>query len=288
MKRIVVTGATGTVGRQVVSQLLTTDAQVRALTRNPDAAGLPPKVEVVRGDLTVPTTLDECLGGVDAVFLVWTAPASAAPAAVERIAQYVQRIVLLTSPHQTPHPFFQQPNPMAAMHAEIERLIQASGVRWTFLRPGMFAANALSWWAPQIRAGDVVRWPYADAPTAPIHERDIAAVAVRALLEDGHDGAEYVLTGPQSLSQREQVVTLGEGIGRPLRLEEISPEAARHELRFPEAALNMLLHAWAAAIGQPALVTSTVEEITGRAARTFRDWVADHAEELRAEETRHA
>jgi uncharacterized protein YbjT (DUF2867 family) len=280
MKRILVTGATGTVGRQVVSQLPAAEVRVRALTRNPDAAGLPPGVEVVRGDLTDPAALDRCLDGVDAVFLVWTAPAGAVPAAVDRMAEHARRIVFLSSPHQTPHPLFQQPNPLAAMHAEIERLIQASGLRWTFLRPGMFAANALSWWAPQIRAGGVVRWPYAAAPTAPIHERDIAAVAVRALLEDGHDGAEPVLTGPQSLSQREQVVTIGEVIGRPLRFEEISPEEARRELPFPAPAMNMLLNAWAAAIGHPALVTSTVAEITGRPARTFRDWVTDHAEEL--------
>jgi len=282
MKPILVTGATGTVGRQVVSRLLATDAQVRALTRNPEAAGLPPEVEALRGDLTVPADLDRCLDGVDAVFLVWTAPANAVPAAVDRIARHARRIVLLTSPHRTPHPLFQQPNPLAAMYAEIERVIEASGLRSTFLRPGMFAANALRWWAERIRAGGVVRWPYADAPTAPIHERDIAAVAVRALLEEGHDGAEYVLTGPQSLSQREQVVTIGEVIGRPLRLEELSPEEARRELPFPVPALNMLLNAWAAAIGQPALVTSTVEEITGRPARTFRDWVVDHAEDFRA------
>lgn len=145
----------------------------------------------------------------------------------------------------------------------------------------MFAANCLSWWAPQIRAGDVVRWPYAAAPTAPIDERDVAAVAVRALLESGHDGAEYVLTGPESLSQIEQVATIGDVIGRPLRFEEMSPEAARRELPFPAPALNMLLNAWAAAMGRPAFVTSTVAEITGRPARTFRDWVIDHAEEFR-------
>jgi uncharacterized protein YbjT (DUF2867 family) len=199
---------------------------------------------------------------------------------VDRIARHARRLVLLTSPHQTPHPFFQQPNPMARMFAEIERLIEASGVRWTFLRPGMFAANALSWWAPQIRAGNVVRWPYAEAPTAPVHERDVAAVAVRALLEDGHEGASYVLTGPQSLSQREQVAILGEVIGRPLRLEELSPEEARRELPFPPFAMDMLLNAWAAAIGQPAFVTSTIEEITGRPARTFREWAIDHAAEF--------
>jgi uncharacterized protein YbjT (DUF2867 family) len=204
---------------------------------------------------------------------------------VERIAQHVGRIVFLSSPHQTPHPFFQQPNPLAALHASIERLIQDSGMRWTFLRPGMFAANTLSWWAPQIRAGDVVRWPYADAPTAPIHERDIAAAAVRALLDAGHDGAEYVLTGPQSLSQREQVVAIGDAIGRPLRLDELSPDQARRELgaHFPAPAVNMLLNAWAAALGQPALVTSAVAEITGAPARTFHEWASDHAAEFRHE-----
>jgi uncharacterized protein YbjT (DUF2867 family) len=122
-----------------------------------------------------------------------------------------------------------------------------------------------------------------ETPTAPIHERDIAAVAVRALCEDGHAGAEYVLTGPQSLSQSEQLSAIGGVIGRPLRMEEIPPEAARNELvaPMPAAVVNMLLDAWAAAIGQPAFVTSTVAEITGAPPRTFRDWATDHAAEFR-------
>src|SRR5215468_7036585 len=143
MERVLVTGATGTVGRQVVSQLLATDRRVRALTRNPDAAGLPLQVEVVCGDLTDADALGRCLDGVDAVFLVWTAPADAAPEGIGRIAHCAQRIVLLTSPHKTPHPFFQQPNPVRLLHAELERLIEESGVSWTFVRPGMFAANSL-------------------------------------------------------------------------------------------------------------------------------------------------
>jgi uncharacterized protein YbjT (DUF2867 family) len=282
MKQILVTGATGTVGRAVVSQLLATDVRVRALTRNPASVNFPDAVDVRRGDLTVPETLDACLNGVDVVFLVWTAGPGAVAMAVDRIAKYARRIVFLSSPHQTTHPLFQQPNPLAAMHAEIERSINSSGLDWTFLRPGMFAANARSWWAPQIRAGDIVRWPYADAPTAPIHEADIAAVAVSTLLETRHNSADYVLTGPQSLSQREQVEIIGDVIGRSLRFEEISPEAARQELGFPLPAVNMLLNAWAAAIGQPALVTSTVADITGNPARSFRDWVIDHVDEFKS------
>jgi len=284
MNRILIIGATGNVGRQVLAQLTATGAQVRALVRNPDGTDLLPQVEVVRGDLTLPETLDACLDGIDAVFLVWCAARSAVAPALERIAKHARRIVFLSSPYKTAHPFFQQPNPMRELHAHIERLIETSGLQWTFLRPGMFAANARFWWAPQIRAGDVVRWPYATVQTAPIHERDIAAVAVRALYEEGHTGAEYVLTGPEALTQMEQVCTIGHAIGRSLHMEEISPGEARRECStfMPASVVNMLLDAWAAAVGQPALVTSTVAEITGAPARTFLDWATDHAEEFRA------
>jgi hypothetical protein len=108
-------------------------------------------------------------------------------------------------------------------------------------------------------------------------------VAVLALCEDGHAGAEYVLTGPESLSQREQVATIGRAIGRSLRAEDISPDEARRELQMPPVVVNMLLDAWAAALGQPAFVTSTVAEITGKPARTFFEWATDHAAEFRPE-----
>jgi uncharacterized protein YbjT (DUF2867 family) len=282
---ILVIGGTGTVGRQVVSQLLARGVRIRALARNPATTGLPPQVDVVRGDLTLPETLDGCLDGTDAVFLVWTAPPSAVAPALERILERAQRIVFLSAPIKTAHPLFQQPNPLRAMVEQIERLIEASGRQWTFLRPGMFAANALGWWAPQIRAGDVVRWPHLAAPTAPIDERDIAAVAIRALCDDGHAGAEYVLTGPRSLSQSEQVSIIGRAVGRSLKTVEISPDEARRELLtigWPLPAVNMLLAAWAAAIGQPAHVTSTVFEITGTPPRSFLDWATDNAAGFRA------
>ena len=258
--------------------------RVRALARNPDAAQLPAGVEVTRGDLTVPETLDKSLDGIDTVFLVWVAPASAVVPALQRIARRARRIVFLSSPYKTAHPFFQQPNPIRELHVHVERVIENSGMEWTFLRPGMFAANARRWWAAQIRAGDVVRWPYVEVATAPIDERDIAAVAVRALCEEGHAGAEYVLTGPEVMSQAEQVYTIGRAIGRPLRVEEISAEEARRELlaSIPApAVINMLLDAWAAGVGRPAFVTGTVEEVTGRPARTFLEWARDHAGEFR-------
>ncbi len=139
--------------------------------------------------------------------------------ALERIAAHAKRSVFLTAPLKTPHPFFQQPNPSRELTERIERQIETSGLAWTFLRAGMFAGNARHFWGPQIRAGDVVRWPYLDAPTAPTDERDLAAAAVRLLCEDEHAGAEYVVTGPQSLTQAEQVHIIGRAIGRQLQVE---------------------------------------------------------------------
>ena len=280
MEPVLVTGATGRVGRVVIDQLLAAGVPVRALTRrSAAAAGLPPAVEVATGDLTIPESLDAALQGAGAVFLVWTAPPMTAPAVIARLATHAQRVVFLSSPHRTPHPFFQQPNPMAALHAKIESLIAAAGLASTIIRPGMFALNTLHWWAARIRNGDVVRWPCGAAETAPIDERDIAAVAARALCEDRHGGGDYVLTGPESLSQAEQVRIIGDAIGRRIQFDELSPEDFRRETAgiWPAPVVDMLLAAWKATLGQPAFVTSTVSDVLGSPARTFRQWAADHA-----------
>ncbi len=167
MKRVLVTGATGHIGYEVVSQLRGTGCRIRAMSRNPRSASFPADVEVVCGDLSAPDTLDACLDGIDSVFLVWMAPLAAAAPAILRIAAHARQIVLLTSPHRTPHPFFQQPNGLRVVHAGVEQLIEGSGLRWTFLRPGPFAINCRNWWAPQLRNGDVVR---GSATRCPIRE----------------------------------------------------------------------------------------------------------------------
>ena len=277
---MLVTGATGRVGRVVIDLLLDAGVPVRALThRSEGAATLPANVEVVTGDLTEPESLDAGLRGVGAVFLVWSAPPTTAPAVVERLAANARRVVFLSAPHRTPHPFFQQPNPMAVLYAEIERLIAAAGLGSTVIRPGMFASNALLWWAPAIRADGVVRWPYGAAETAPVDDRDVAAVAALTLYQDGHVGGDYVLTGPEPLSQAEQVRIIGDVVGRPIRFEELTPDEFRSETEgsWPRPAVDMLLAAWGATIGRPAFITSTVFDILGSAPRSFREWVADHA-----------
>ena len=280
MNPILVTGATGRVGRLVVSELLAAGVPVRALTRRPSASELPAAVDVVAGDFAAPESLDAALQGVSVVFLLWTAPPGTLGAVIERLAACTRRVVLLSSPHQTPHPFFQQPNASAALHAGIEQAIAGAGLAATMIRPGMFASNAQFWWAASVRNGGSVRWPYAAAETAPIDERDIAAVAARALLEDRHEGGDYVVTGPESLSQAQQIDIIADAIGRPIQFEELSPDEFRRETegRWPPAVVNMLLNAWGAAIGQPAFVTSTVAEVVGTPARTFRQWAVDHAD----------
>jgi uncharacterized protein YbjT (DUF2867 family) len=207
------------------------------------------------------------------------------------MARRVRRIVYLSAPLKTPHPFFQQPNASRNVAEQIEGLIEASGLEWTFLRPGMFACNATHWWGQQLRAGDLVRWPYLDVPTAPIDPGDIAAIGVRALCEDGHAGAEYVLTGPESLTQREQIATVGSVLGRSLRIEEMTPDEARKELvsvmdwgtapaPLVSAVIEKLLSAWGAAVGLPAFLSTTFADITGFRPRTFREWADDHAAEF--------
>jgi uncharacterized protein YbjT (DUF2867 family) len=275
---VLVTGATGRVGRVVIDQFIDAGVPVRALTHRSEAAALPANVEVVTGDLTVPESLDAALRGAGAVFLVWTVPPATAPAVVGRLAACARRVVFLSSPHQTPHPFFQQPNPMAVLHAGIERLIASARLESTIIRPGMFASNSLSWWAAAIRAGGVVRWPYGAAETAPVDDRDVAAVAARTLYQDGHAGGDYVLTGPESLSQAAQLSIIGDVLRRRITFEELSPDEFRSETEgsWPRPVVDMLLAAWGATIGRPAFITSTVSGILGSAPRSFRQWVADH------------
>src|SRR5207247_3655315 len=140
----------------------------------------------------------------------------------------------------------------------IERLLAAAWLASTLIPPAMFASNALFWWAPTIRSGGVVRWPYGAAETAPVDDRDLATVAARTLYQDGHAGGDYVLAGPESLSQAEQVSIIGDVLGRRIKFEELSPDEFRSETEgtWPRTVVDMLLAAWGATIGTPAFISS--------------------------------
>lgn len=277
---ILVTGATGSVGRHVLADLLAAGHRVRALTRNPDSADIPERAEIVQGDLAKPDLLADALLGVHAVYLM---AMGGSPQQVVDVAKRsgVQRIVLLST-DEVRDDVEGRPNAVAEVHGAFERAVARSGLRWTVLRPNEFAGNSLQW-APQIRAGDVVRAPYPLACTAPIHERDIAAVAVRALTEDGFHGATYVLTGPHALTHADQLDMIGAAIGRRLRFHEIPAEQAREAMvRYaPVPIVDAVLGQLAAAVDHPPVLTDTVRATTGRPARTFQEWAREHADDFR-------
>ena len=281
---VLVTGATGRVGGEVVSQLAAAGTPVRALARDPGSARVPAGTDVVRGDLAEPRTLAPALAGIGTVFLVWPTLAAdhAARATLEVIAEHATRVVYLSANGVPGHNGGGPGTPASILdsHALIEHLIEESGMESTFLRPTGFAANTLGW-ADEIRATGVVRWPYAAAARSLIHERDIAAVAARVLTEDGgYPGAKLLLSGPEAVTQADQVRIIGEASGRPARFEEIPPGDARRKLVSAwgnEAAVDAALATWASFVTEPELVTSTVRDVTGRPARPFRDWAAEHA-----------
>jgi uncharacterized protein YbjT (DUF2867 family) len=270
---ILVTGATGNVGRPLVARLAAAGVKVRALTRRPAEAGFPDGVEAVS---------EARFDGVDALVLNIAGssgnPGALLTAAVEAGVRRVVTVSALVVEDGG--------GDVADLHRGVELAVEAGVPEWTHLRPGAFAANSLHW-RDQVLAGDVVRGPYAQACTSPIHEDDIAEVGVRALLTDELVGQAPPLTGPQSLTFAEQVRTIGEVLGRPLRYEEISHEAAKQAMMagnswFTEEAVESMLGYFAESVGTTAPVTNEVERILGHPARTYADWVTDHAAAFRA------
>lgn len=269
MGEFLVTGPTGDVGRHVVSQLAAAGLGVRALVRDPSRVRLPPRVEVAGGDLAAPATLEPALRGVETVFLIWPDRAAAAveavaETAVETIAKHARRIVHLSGG--------------LGPHREIERAIRWTGVPWTFLRPTGCATDALEW-AGEVRRG-VVRRPYGAAALSPVHERDVAAVAVHVLTSAGHGGATYTISGPEILTRARQARIIGEAVGREVRWEEPPARRAREELLAAwgdPVAVDGALARWASFVATPEPVTDTVWRLLGRRALTFRQWAGEHA-----------
>lgn len=265
---ILVTGASGQVGRHVVAQLRSVGADFVMSGRNPAALG----PDAVYGDLTDPSTLP--LAGISKVFL-YTVP-SGIEGFLEAAAD-VEQIVLLSS--QTVVDVIPSRQSIAEMHRVVEDAIVASGIPYTFLRPENFASNILMWgWPEMIRADGVLRFPYPESHSDAVHEADIAAVAVEALTSPGHEGRSYFLTGPESVTQREQLEIIGEAVGKPVRYEELTDAEAREALRpiVPEWVMDAVVGWWAHTDGVPAPVTDEVERITGVPARSFKQWAADH------------
>ncbi|WP_203236735.1 SDR family oxidoreductase [Nocardia panacis] len=272
---ILVLTATGNVGRQLVRQLRAEGHRVKAATRDPRTATFPADVQVVRADLSDPNTLRDRVADFDAVFLLWPLHSGEQFAeAVGVISERARRLVFLGTGGVPDLSREQQ-----------QEVVHGSGIESVVLQPSGFAVNTL-WWADQIRAGDIVRGIHGELPLMPLHEADMAAVARHALLEPGHSGKTYTLTGPQVLTLSDQVRVIGEVLGRPLRWVENTraeeAELLRANPNFPDSYIEVLLDGYAALLDEPRpTTTDTIERIIGRPARTLRDWVGDHIAEFR-------
>lgn len=279
---IVVTGATGNVGRALVSQLTAADTPVRALTRDPQRANLPAGADAVRLVVSSePADMAAQFAGATALFLhVAAGGEHTVPLLAAARDAGVEHVVVLSS--IAVEDGAREGSPIHAMHIDLEQQVRDSGIDWTFLRPGAFSTNSRQW-APQIRTGDTVRGPFAKATSAPIHEADIAAVAHRALVER-HAGVAHSLTGPAAATTEEQIQAIGDALGRELRFVEIPPEEVGTDL-FPHVPAEMLprmLELFATTVGVEPAITDTVEKVTGAPARTFAQWAKDHADDFRA------
>ncbi|MBC6464485.1 NAD(P)H-binding protein [Actinomadura alba] len=277
---VVITGATGNVGGNVVAGLLERGVPVRVTSRDPGGAVFPAGVEVAPADLTEPESLRAALVGADRVFLY---PRMQDPDALVAVLSEagVEHVVLLSSSAAAAEGVEDDFNGGNLLR-RIERPLAASGLTYTFLRPDTFAGNA-SAWRHTIRASGTVPLPYPDSVQVPIHEKDIADVAVVALTTDRLNNAAPVLTGPERITLREQVAAIGAAIERELTVvEQTEAEAREFFGRFMAPRFfDAILGAWRASVGATPEISPEVEKITGHPGRTFARWAVDHADRYR-------
>ncbi|WAS91277.1 NAD(P)H-binding protein [Nannocystis punicea] len=269
---ILVTGATGTVGRPLVHQLVAAGHRVRALSRRPAQADLPPDVEVVAGDLADVASLARAFAGVSAVHLITFAGEGESLVDGDELVRLaersgVRRATVLGGWDET----------------SVERALEGSAIGWTRLEPVEFMANALEW-AQSIRQGGVVRM-LAAWPSAVVHEADIAAVAATALTQDGHEGRRYSLSGPEALTPAERVARIAAAVGRPIAFEALDEARERERLRsygYSEDYVEFGIRLARDPPAEAARIVPTIEQVTGRPARTFAAWAREHADAFRA------
>lgn len=276
---VVVVGASGAVGSLVVSGLVERGMAVRATSRTPQRLNLPSEVEVFAADLNDPASFEPALAGADRVFLY--ADLEDPEALVAQLARSgIRDVVLLSSSAVTLPGASDDFN--GSRFLRVERAIEASALGYTFLRPGGFASNAARWsWS--VKGESAVPLPYPDAVQVPIHEADIADVALVALTGDTLRGARPVLTGPERLTLREQVATIGEVIGRTVSvIEQTETESVAMLSQYvPEVWVRQIVKDWREAVGAEPVVSGEYARIMGRAGRSFREWVGDHVELFR-------
>ncbi|MDT7784655.1 MAG: hypothetical protein QOF58_3074 [Pseudonocardiales bacterium] len=278
---IVVTGATGNIGRPLTRALAEAGEQVTAVSRH--VADVPRGVRHVVADLTDPTSLEPALAGAKALFLLLSGDLHAVganPADVigQAASSGVRRIVLLSSQGVATRPF----GTTRIATRELEDTLRSSGLDWAILRPGGFASNAL-WWAGQVRANRTVAAPFGDVGVPIIDPADIAEVAKACLIDDRHTGGIYELTGPEVVTPRQQAEAIATALGEPVRFHELSRAEAKAgmEQLMPGEVADDTLDILGAPTEAEQLVSPDVEKVLGRAPRTFADWTARNVDAFR-------
>jgi uncharacterized protein YbjT (DUF2867 family) len=279
-QRILVTGATGTVGREVVPRLAVEGVEVRAAARHPQMLALPEEyVETMAMDLRNPSDLDRALEDVEKILYVSpldeTMVEHAALMVDRAQAQGVRHVVRLSALGVDSS----RKITLAKVHREVERIIRGSGIEWTFLRPNSFMQNFITYWGESIRKEDAFFIPQGQGRVSIIDARDIAEVAVVALTQSGHAGKVYELSGPEALSNYEIAKTLSAVLGREVSYRDIPAEEARAALigrGMSEWMVKVILELFEmSAADEAAEVNGEVERLIGRAPIRFEDFVRD-------------
>ncbi|WP_411079820.1 NmrA family NAD(P)-binding protein [Streptomyces sp. cmx-18-6] len=267
---ILITGATGNVGRPLVEQLLAAGHPVRALTRDPAKANLPAGAEVIAGNLADTGSLVEAFRGVTAAHLISFSGEDFSPLAngveIVKLAEEsgVRKVTVLKGD---------------VTKSPLEEAVEAGGLEWTFLSPVEFMSNALEW-ADSVTTEGVVREAFPEARSAMVHDADIAAVAAVALTAGGHAGQEYWITGPQALTPPEKVRAIGEALGREVKYVELSQDEIVAQWRrtgYSDEDVDFFLTMRTNPPEAGYTVQDTVERVTGKPPRTFVQWVEENA-----------
>ncbi|MFE9582884.1 NAD(P)H-binding protein [Nocardia sp. NPDC006044] len=277
---ILITGATGTIGSEIVRQLVARGERVRAFTRDPAQAQLPAGVEVVRGDYHDAASITAAATGADAAFIVGILGPEYVDIEHALITTVrdagVGRIVKLSAIGTGEDELGR----IGTWHLPGEQAVRGSGAEWTILRPSSFASNTLSW-ADAIRNGRPVPSMTGTGQQGVIDPRDVSAVAVEALVSSEHTGRSYTLTGPELLTSADQAAVLAEVLGRPLEVVDVPNDAAREHMRtagLSEAFIDGALAGQEyVRSGGNAVLTDDFREALGRSPRTYAEWAADHA-----------
>ncbi|GAT66967.1 NAD(P)H-binding protein [Planomonospora sp. ID91781] len=278
---IVVTGATGNVGRVLVEALSAAGERVTAVSRGTSPVSVPEGVRYRQADLAEPETLRPVVDGARALFLlVAGAGAHLDPGAILDVAKAggVARLVLLSSQAAGTRPRSVSHAPLRG----IEDAVRRSGAAWTILRPGGFASNAYAW-AESVRTRGTVAAPFGDVGLPVVDPADIGEVAAAVLREDRHAGRIYELTGPALTTPRQRAGIIGEALGRPVRfVDQTRAEARAQMVRFmPEPVADGTLDILGDPTPEERRISPHTEQILGRPPRGFDEWARRHAHAFR-------